>query len=784
VANADGSPSLVRLGAIVEQIAELHHSGVEVLFVSSGAVGMGRNLLQKQAKLGMSYLDLHGHDTTSGGKNSNGLVQTLESVVESEQRCRLSPATSISDLLDEEDRQQTSAAKSFAAAGQFELMSLYQSLFAPKNVAASQLLLTQADFLNEAHMKSLRYAVDRLLSLNIVPIINENDAVSILHDGDMETVFSDNDSLAALCARTFGAEVCLLLTDVDGVFDRPPSDPKAKLIPFIPSPSSSSDQQDGAESTSNGGGGIQIEIGNKSNQGRGGMAAKIAAAHGAVTPGSSCTACVVAAGSDLYSIRSILGHNYDPALGPPKGTLFVTPGSYLEKQAMEDYPPPSSQDEDTSCLSMASDMATLARAEARKLATLPFQVRQDALLAIADALVDRKEELLTANQKDLEDATKDNIDAQLLSRLKVTDEKLQSLADGIRHLAKQKDPLGVVKQAREIAQGLQCEQVTVPIGVLMVIFESRPDALPQIASLALASGNGLVLKGGKEAMHSNAVLHEIIGDALEEGSQGAISRNLIALVTSRSQVKDLLALDDKIDLVIPRGSNQLVSYIKNNTRIPVLGHADGVCHVYVDETATADAAERVVVDSKTHYPSACNAMETLLLHEKTLENGVAFQTLTALRSAGVRCLGGPRALQMGLCDMPSETSKREYSDLICQVEVVGKVEEAVEWIHANGSGHTEAIVCADDSPAKTAFLEQVDAACVFANCSTRFADGFRLGLGAEVGISTGRIHARGPVGMEGLLTTKWKLRNTTIGETYTAKEFGTDGTKIYTHKDL
>lgn len=766
VANEDGSPSLTRLGAIVEQIAELHHSGVEVLFVSSGAVGMGKNLLQKQAKLGMSYLDLHenAHKDTA--------IPVLDTVFQqTDPQCRLSPATSISDLLEESKQHETSAAKSFAAAGQFEMMSLYQSLFSPKNVAASQLLLTQADFLNKAHMKSLRYAIDRLLALNTVPIINENDAVSILHDDETPPVFSDNDSLAALVARSFGAEVCVLLTDVGGVYDRPPTHPKAKLIPFIPA-------ADSEEADENG---VQIEIGNKSNQGRGGMAAKIAAAHGAVAPGSSCTACVVAAGSDLNAIRSILGRDYRPEWGPPKGTLFATPGSYLETQALADFPPLSSQDEDSSCYSIASDMASAARSEARKLATLPFEARQAALGAIAKALLSRKDELLAANKKDLDEATSGNIDPQLLSRLKLTDEKLKSLADGINHLAQQQDPLGVVKQAREIAQGLYCEQVTVPIGVLMVIFESRPDALPQIAALSLASGNGLVLKGGKEAFHSNTVLHDIIGDAIEEGSQGSISRNLIALVTSRSQVKDLLALDDKIDLVIPRGSNQLVSYIKNNTRIPVLGHADGVCHVYVDETATEEAATRIVVDSKTHYPSACNAMETLLLNEKTLESGVAFKTLTALRVAGVRCLGGPRAIQLGLCDMPSEASKREYSDLICQVEVVANLDEAVEWIHANGSGHTEAIVCADDSPNKTAFLERVDAACVFANCSTRFADGFRLGLGAEVGISTGRIHARGPVGMEGLLTTKWKLRNTDQGETYTAADFGASGSKVFKH---
>ena len=402
---------------------------------------------------------------------------------------------------------------------------------------------------------------------------------------------------------------------------------------------------------------------------------------------------------------------------------------------------------------------------------------------VADAIVQRKDEILDANKMDLEAAEKNSIDMQLLKRLKLTQEKIATLETGIRQLANMSDPLGVIKSKRELTDGLELSLTTVPIGVLLIIFESRPDSFPQIVSLALASGNGLLLKGGKEAVNSNTALHNVIGDAIESGSNGEISRDIVGLVTSRGQIKDLLGLDDVIDLVIPRGSNSLVSYIKKNTRIPVLGHADGVCHVYVDSSANADDACKIAVDAKTDYPSACNAMETLLLHRDTLENGVALSVMQALRTAGVKCLGGQEAMKCGLSDIATDVTKKEYGDLTCLVEVVNDMDEAIDWIHANGSGHTEAIVCSDDSPLGEEFLARVDAACVFKNASTRFADGYRLGLGAEVGISTGRIHARGPVGVEGLLTTKWQLRSSS-GIHYASEFAGPEPKKMFTHVDL
>lgn len=751
VANADGSPSLTRLGSIVEQISELHHDGVEVIFVSSGAVGMGRNLLRKQARLNMSIHELQ-----------NAMNPTMDRP--NHLNSGLSPTMSISNLLQVNEHMETSAAKSYAAAGQFEMMNLYQSLFSPKNVTASQILLTQADFRDPSHTRNLAFAVERLLKVGIVPIINENDAVSVQGDDSTPPIFNDNDSLAALCARHFRAEALLLLTDVDGVYTHPPTNPKAKLIPFYHSD-------------------LNVSIGSKSTLGRGGMAAKIEAATMAVRPGSLCTACVVAAGHDLNSIRSIFGRRFDPAIClPSKGTLFASPGSDLEKQATDELVIALDSDDESMAAGMAREMAQQARKEARKLQCLPWECRQRILNHVAEALLARKEKLLEANQLDLEAAIQHAVAAPLVKRLKLTDEKLQVLAKGIKQMAHGQDPLGVIKEKRELAPGLVASRSTVPIGVLMIIFESRPDSLPQISALALASGNGLLLKGGKEASHSNSALHEIIGDAIEEASKGEISRDIIALITSRGQVKDLLALDDVIDLVIPRGGNSLVSYIKQNTRIPLLAHADGVCHVYVDASATAEQASKLVVDAKTDYPSACNAMETLLLHRDTVANGVAGNVLMSLRASGVKCLGGPQAMKTGLTDTPATAMKREYGDLTCMVEVVNTMDDAIDWIHQYGSSHTEAIVCEPGHPVGDEFLRRVDAACVFCNASTRFADGYRLGLGAEVGISTGRIHARGPVGVEGLLTTKWQLRSSSLD---CARDFaGEEPTKVFTHIDL
>ena len=799
MANEDGRPSLTRLGAICEQVAELHRRGVEVIskyhlcaddvhimctlsidvlyltnitsptkiVVSSGATGMGKRLMRKHGRMSMTMKEVasFGDQQMETLDDESGSAEKRARSMSGEMMKRRYFDTVVNS--DARPHTMHDSKKTYdsacAAAGQFDMMNLYNALLTQMEVNAAQVLLTEGDFRNEEHLNNLHYSIERLLSVGIIPIINENDAVSANRgytDGDL---FSDNDSMAALCARSFACDLLILLTDVDGVFDRPPKEKGAKLLPFYSQTQS-------------------VGIGEKSKHGRGGMDSKICAAQSAVEPGSQCRACVVLSGADLNAIRSVTSKNYDASIGS-KGTLFATPGSELEKQAIKEIEDAQSNNGDA-VSETARQMAVASRDQARKLQNLPHAERKAILYAVADALEAEKEILLAANKIDLENATKNNTDQQLVSRLKLTDGKLATLSSGIRQIADQPDPLGVVKVKRELADGLILSQITVPIGVLMIIFESRPDSMPQISALALASGNGLLLKGGKEAACSNEAIHKVIGDAIEKGSGGKITRDIIALVTSRGQVADMLKLDDVVDLVIPRGSNALVSYIKANTRIPVLGHADGVCHVYVDKSATdASLVTKLVVDAKTDYPSACNAMETLLLHKDTLEassGNIAMSVLMSLRAAGVKCLGGPNAMKAGLCDIAAKEMKCEYGDLTCMVEIVDNMDEAIDWIHKYGSGHTEAIVCSDDSDAGNEFLRRVDAACVFKNASTRFADGYRFGLGAEVGISTGRIHARGPVGVEGLLTVKYQIQSSGIN---TAAEYSS-GVKTFTHKEL
>ena len=523
--------------------------------VSSGATGMGKRLMRKHGRMSMTMKEV-----ASFGEQMETLDNELGSP---EKRARsmsgeMMKRRYFDTVVNSDARPHTmhDSKKTYdsacAAAGQFDMMNLYNALLTQMEVNAAQVLLTEGDFRNEEHLNNLHYSIERLLSVGIIPIINENDAVSANRgytDGDL---FSDNDSMAALCARSFACDLLILLTDVDGVFDRPPKEKGAKLLPFYSQTQS-------------------VGIGEKSKHGRGGMDSKISAAQSAVEPGSQCRACVVLSGADLNAIRSVTSKDYDASIGS-KGTLFATPGSELEKQAMKEIEDAQSNNGDA-VSETARQMAVASRDQARKLQNLPHSERKAILYAVADALEAEKEVLLAANKIDLENATKNNTDQQLVSRLKLTDGKLATLSSGIRQIADQPDPLGVVKVKRELADGLILSQITVPIGVLMIIFESRPDSMPQISALALASGNGLLLKGGKEAACSNEAIHKVIGNAIEKGSGGKITRDIIALVTSRGQVADMLKLDDVVDLVIPRGSNALVSYIKANTRIPVLGHA-------------------------------------------------------------------------------------------------------------------------------------------------------------------------------------------------------------------
>lgn len=407
---------------------------------------------------------------------------------------------------------------------------------------------------------------------------------------------------------------------------------------------------------------------------------------------------------------------------------------------------------------------------------LDTAARNAGLEAIAVALQSRSGEIAQANSADLARAEESGLASPLYKRLTFDEKKLKQAVTGVRSVAELSDPVGHVLSRRELDTGLVLTQKSTPIGVIAMIFESRPDALVQIASLALKSGNALVLKGGSEAAESNRILATVIADATAEAG---IPRDWIQLVETRADVQALLGLDDIIDLMIPRGSNEFVRYIMDHTRIPVLGHADGICHLYLDAGAAVERAVPITVDSKTQYVAVCNAIETLLVHADAAEHLLP-PVAAALREKGVELRGCPRS-RFFVAEIQPATEEdwaTEYLDLVLSVKVVDSQEEAIAHINRYGSGHTDGIVTEDGAAAER-FLNGVDSASVMWNASTRFADGFRYGLGAEVGISTARIHARGPVGVEGLVTYKWEVH----GEGHVVEDYSS-GRRSFTHREL
>jgi glutamate-5-semialdehyde dehydrogenase len=409
-------------------------------------------------------------------------------------------------------------------------------------------------------------------------------------------------------------------------------------------------------------------------------------------------------------------------------------------------------------------------------AILSAEVKNRALQEIAQALKAQEADIVRANQADLERAKKENLSTPLLKRLKFDAAKLATAIAGIESLIELPDPVGSTLQYTELDQGLELYQVSCPIGVLGIVFESRPDALVQISTLALKSGNAVLLKGGTEAAQTNRILAEIIYEA---SLQTGLPKGWLGLLETREDVKAMLALDEYIDLVIPRGSNAFVRFIMDNTRIPVLGHADGICHVYVDRAADLAKAVRIAFDSKCQYAAVCNAMETLLV-----DWSVAQEFLPRVKSeydqAGVELRGDKDTRGIIDCAAADEEDWRtEYNDMILSIKIVAGLDEAMEHINTYGSHHTDAIVTEDAATARR-FLAMIDSANVFWNCSTRFADGYRYGLGAEVGISTNKIHARGPVGLEGLLTYKWKL----IGCNHIVADYSGSEARTFSHRSL
>ncbi|MGD1907593.1 MAG: glutamate-5-semialdehyde dehydrogenase [Leptolyngbyaceae cyanobacterium] len=424
-----------------------------------------------------------------------------------------------------------------------------------------------------------------------------------------------------------------------------------------------------------------------------------------------------------------------------------------------------------------AEIARQTRHAAQHLATLSTTAKNQAIEAIAQALEADAEAIQAANTADCEAALADNLAKPLYGRLKLDGVKLRGAIAGVRDVAKLPDPVGTVQIHRELDQGLELQRVTCPLGVLGVIFESRPDAVMQISTLAVKSGNGVILKGGKEAIRSCQALVKAIRSGL---SQAGVNPDAVQLLTTREETRALLALDKDVDLIIPRGSNAFVQYVQDHTRIPVLGHADGICHLYVDAAADITQAIAIAVDAKVGYPSACNAIETLLIHEKIAPT-VLPQLAAALTEKGVVLRGDPATQTIWPDALPATEAdwSTEYSDLILAVRVVASVEAAIAHINTYGSRHTEAIVT-EDATIAAQFRNQVTAAGVYQNCSTRFADGFRYGFGAEVGISTQSMPPRGPVGLEGLVTYKYHL----VGQGHIVATYSGENAKPFIHRDL
>ena len=700
-----GHLSAPRLASIVEQMAHLQQQGRQLLLVSSGSVAFGRRKIRDEVL------------------KSKSIRETIS------EKPLLRPFA--------ENR-------AAAAVGQSSLMSFYESLFQQYDCKVAQVLVTKADFSNEASRQQLRNTMLDLLSLNIVPIVNTNDAVEAtvtsnltngvldLKQADMADILvEDNDSLAAILAVELECDLMILLSNVNGIFSGPP-DKKDSRFYYTFTPKHNHDSY--------------IQYGTKSNVGLGGMQAKVKSALWALKRGTSVVICN---GGSAGVINKVVQ-------GDRVGTFFTEQVGETE----------------------SSQLAAMARDGSKSLMSIDAEARCSLIKDIANALQAHEGSILLENERDLNNAKNEGLEDVLLSRLKLTKTKLNTLRVGLNQIAeKSRNQLGRTLKVMKISDSLNLRQISCPIGVILVIFESRPDCLPQISALSLATGNGLLLKGGKEAHFSNLCLYKIIKEILESYN----CQDAIQLVDTRERVNELVTLKDHIDLIIPRGSNQLVRSIQEQANMtPVLGHAEGICHVYIDKEVDGDMATRIVLDSKCDYPAACNAMETLLIHKSILETNLFTRLCNELKAHRVKFNIGPRLAKL----LPFYNSyctnyAIEYGSLECTIETVDSLDDAISHINRFGSNHTDVIVTSDQVAAEQ-FQKQIDSASVFVNCSSRFADGYRYGLGAEVGISTSKIHARGPAGMESLLTYKWILEGS--GDIVTDYEGG--GTKQYVHREI
>ncbi|CAH8575315.1 unnamed protein product [Heterobilharzia americana] len=660
-----------------------------------------------------------------------------------------------------------------AAIGMAEMVTLYDHLFEQCDLRTAAMLLTPVDFDDDHRRAYWRTALQDLMNQGVVPIINTNDAVAWNRENSPGTdrksstlapQVRDNDSLAARLACELKSDLLLLISDVDGVYTAPPGSPGARFVAeyeVMENP-----EYDTLTPSIHG---ELVNFGNPSAVGTGGMQSKIASAIWTVRQGTSV---VIIRGSRFNCITDVM-HGMDV------GTFFT-----LQEK--------SQIDKDVDAREQTVKLvATKAREASMLLNSSDPQNRAKAIEYLADKLIQNEDEIISENEKDIKEAETAGLSPTLVARLQLGHSKIKTLSEGLRQIAaqsrKRNGHVGCVLSRTKLADNLVLEKVTAPIGALMVIFESRPDCLPQVAALSIATANGLLAKPGSEAMHTVRVLHRLVGESLEMAN---LPPGAVGLLEGRKDVDLVLCGVDKqplVDLVIPRGSSKMIESIRNaankaGTGVPVMGHGAGVCHVYIDAVADPEKALKIVIDSKCDYPSACNAMETLLVHKSHAESGLLERLSNHLRAHKVKLYAGPGLIRLGqnltYAMEPAKDLSHEYGDLECTIELVESLDEAIEHIALYGSSHTETIVTEDKAAAEV-FLQKTDSACVFHNASTRFADGYRFGLGAEVGINTGRIHARGPVGVEGLLTTKWVLR----GEGQCASDF-TSGKLTYLHEPM
>ncbi|RTG88431.1 delta-1-pyrroline-5-carboxylate synthetase [Schistosoma bovis] len=648
-----------------------------------------------------------------------------------------------------------------AAIGMAEMVTLYDHLFEQCDLRTAAMLLTPVDF-DDGHRRAYwRTALQDLLNQGVVPIINTNDAVAWNKENSAGTTCTDtaltlqvrdNDSLAARLACELKSDLLLLISDVDGVYTAPPGSPGARFVAEYEV--TKNPEYDTHSPLVNG---EFLNFGEASSVGTGGMKSKIASAVWAVRQGTSV---VIIRGSRFNCITDVMN-------GMDVGTFFTLE----EKNEAENQ---LDIREET-----IKQIAMKAREASILLNSSTPEARANAIDHLADKLLKHEDEIIRENEIDIKQAEAAGISSILLARLQLSHSKIKTLSEGLRQIAtesrKRHGHVNCVLSRTKLADNLILEKVTAPIGVLMV------------AALSIATANGLLAKPGSEALHTVRVLHRLVGEALEMVN---LPSEAVGLLEGRKDVDYVLQGIDKqsfVDLVIPRGSSKMIESIRSaankaGTGVPVMGHGSGICHVYVDSAADPEKAIKIVIDSKCDYPSACNAMETLLVHKSHAESGLLERLCNHLRDHKVKLYAGPGMIRLGqnLTDemKPAKNLSYEYGDLECTVELVESVDEAIEYIGSYGSAHTESIVTEDKATAEI-FLQKTDSACVFHNASTRFADGYRFGLGAEVGINTGRIHARGPVGVEGLLTTKWILH----GDGQCVTDFSS-GKLNYLHESL